>query len=327
MTVSIALATFNGSKFLKEQLNSLDRQSKRPDEVIISDDGSTDATLEILQQWTQNTRIKRVEILTDTKPKGFTSNFIRAFQATKGELVFPCDQDDVWFPHKIERMVDFMSKNQNLQTAVHDAEITDSDLEPIGERMIARARGLGGAMRDHNSGMSTVVKRDFLETCLQPPREFPFDNWIHHCALALGVKGILEEPLVFYRRHQSAVTDALFQNSSKKQNLLELKIRYAKHVISKDRNGADLLREQEKLSSTTEWIKKNETKLKRSGISDERIGQSLQRLECRKEMTRKRFEIRNRPRLFRLRRALQMAANGEYAEYNGAGAFFKDILL
>src|SRR6516165_6081410 len=101
MKIAIALATYNGAKFLREQLESLLRQSRPPDHVVISDDSSTDDTLGIAEVFRRSAPY-RVDIVSNQNRLGPMGNFIRAANTCEAEFVAFCDQDDIWMPTKLE---------------------------------------------------------------------------------------------------------------------------------------------------------------------------------------------------------------------------------
>ena len=103
-TASIALATYNGEKFLQRQLDTLAAQTRLPDEMAVCDDGSTDGTLEILRQFAETAPFP-VRIFQNLKNLGPGRNFRKAFSLCEGDVTFFCDQDDVWFPEKLETLV------------------------------------------------------------------------------------------------------------------------------------------------------------------------------------------------------------------------------
>ncbi|MBR0191267.1 MAG: glycosyltransferase family 2 protein [Thermoguttaceae bacterium] len=103
-TVSIAMCTYNGARFLQEQLDSFTAQTRLPDEVVICDDGSTDKTLEILEAWVRNVPFE-VRIFRNEKNLGFAQNFGKAISLCTKNVIFLSDQDDVWEPEKISVMM------------------------------------------------------------------------------------------------------------------------------------------------------------------------------------------------------------------------------
>ncbi|TQV61723.1 MAG: glycosyltransferase [Sulfurovum sp.] len=106
--ISICLATYNGEKYLKEQLDSLLNQTLTPYEVIIQDDCSTDNTVEIAKQYTDKLNLK---IYVNEVNLGFTKNFESVLQKATGDLIAPCDQDDIWKPDKLEKLSGLIGKH------------------------------------------------------------------------------------------------------------------------------------------------------------------------------------------------------------------------
>ncbi len=103
-SVSIALCTYNGEKFLRAQLDSISSQSYSNFELVISDDGSTDGTQEILKEFAS--KDTRIQWSANPNPNGFAKNFERAITLCKGEIIFLCDQDDVWYLNKIDKHIE-----------------------------------------------------------------------------------------------------------------------------------------------------------------------------------------------------------------------------
>ena len=127
MTVSIALCTFNGEKFLKEQLESFTHQTKLPDELIICDDHSTDTTLQIVESFIQSAPFN-VRLYVNESRMGSTKNFERAISLSKGDVIFLSDQDDWWHPEKINTILDCFSPQGKYGGVFSDAEIVDETL-------------------------------------------------------------------------------------------------------------------------------------------------------------------------------------------------------
>lgn len=103
ITISVVMATYNGEKYIREQLDSIINQTMLPDELLISDDGSTDATLSIVAEYVK--RFSFIRVRSNTEKHGPSGNFINAFRDSKGDVIFPCDQDDIWMSNKIATML------------------------------------------------------------------------------------------------------------------------------------------------------------------------------------------------------------------------------
>lgn len=127
---SIALATYNGDLYLRQQLDSLLAQTYQNFEIVISDDGSSDSTRDILKTYAD--RDKRIVFFQNPGPgKGVVSNFTSAITRCQGEIIFFCDQDDVWYPNKLEKHI-AVYQDQSVEWAYNEVVLTDESLHPIG---------------------------------------------------------------------------------------------------------------------------------------------------------------------------------------------------
>ena len=115
MRISIAMTTYNGSKYLKEQLDSFTKQTHLPDELVVTDDGSSDDTLEILENFAKKASFE-VLIFRNNTNLGYAMNFGHAIGLCTGDLIFLSDQDDIWFPEKIETVSRFVEGWDSLRT-------------------------------------------------------------------------------------------------------------------------------------------------------------------------------------------------------------------
>jgi len=129
--ISVALCTYNGAAFLPEQLDSILGQHLPPNEIIICDDGSTDDTLSILEQYRQK-HPAVIKVFNNKQQLGSVKNFEKAINLCSGDIIFLCDQDDIWFPHKtvsvvniFNRRPDIMAVSHNLQICLADKELTN----------------------------------------------------------------------------------------------------------------------------------------------------------------------------------------------------------
>lgn len=129
--VSIALCTYNGERFLQEQLDSIAAQIRLPDEVVVGDDGSTDSTLAILERWKAEMPFQ-VKILRNPENLGYSRNFENVVKHTSGDILFFCDQDDVWWPHKIKKVLEIFEQNPDTGVVFHNHQVIDADGNDLG---------------------------------------------------------------------------------------------------------------------------------------------------------------------------------------------------
>ena len=219
-TISIALTTYNGGVYLQEQLESILNQTIQPDEVIISDDNSTDNTILIIQEFKKNAPFKVVFL--KNIGHGFNNNFENALINTTGEFVFICDQDDVWFKNKIEQIIDYFATHKDKELVIHDLEFCDSELNKINQTKIERYKIKNTSLVNYNTGMATAVRRRFLISCFPISSATNYDTWIHLCSSLLNVRGVYDRVLSYYRRHEDNATKLNPINASYKTNFLHL---------------------------------------------------------------------------------------------------------
>jgi glycosyltransferase involved in cell wall biosynthesis len=204
--ISVCLATFNGEKFLTEQLQSILSQIGIGDELIIADDGSTDGTLEIIRSVSD----ARIKLLEGSPPRNPALNFERALKAAKGDFIFLSDQDDVWLPGRVEAAMKWM---QLYTTVVVDCDITDDKGAVVAPSYFSIRKSANGLM--HNLKKNTYLgacmsfKRELLQMALPFPEGIPMhDIWLGWVTEVAGKAKFLPEVLVHYRRHGSNVTVA-----------------------------------------------------------------------------------------------------------------------
>jgi glycosyltransferase involved in cell wall biosynthesis len=202
-SVSIALATFNGEEFLAEQLKSLAEQTRLPDELVVTDDGSTDDTLAILERFARDCPFP-IHIDRNPQRLGLNRNFERAISKTSADIVLISDQDDVWYPDKIATVVEVLSRHPEAIALHHDEHILDQE---TGERLSGtlwdRTQYLGGWDRYLAAGNCTALRREAVELLRPFPPNLVYDEWINRLPDLLGARIVLAEPLQLWRRHGS----------------------------------------------------------------------------------------------------------------------------
>ena len=198
--ISVCIATYNGERYLREQVDSILVQLGTADELIVSDDGSTDSTLSILESYGDS----RIRIFANTNRKGVIGNFENALKQAKGEYIFLSDQDDVWLPGKVEKCVEAL---QQADLALHDATIIDADGNLIAPSFFAlrnTRKGFWANLKKNGFiGCCMAFRREMLEKTLPfPPQIAIHDMWIGLLASRKGKVNLVDEPLILYRRHE-----------------------------------------------------------------------------------------------------------------------------
>ncbi|MBR3263913.1 glycosyltransferase family 2 protein [Candidatus Saccharibacteria bacterium] len=202
MKISVAMATYNGEKYIKEQLESILNQLGKDDEVVVSDDGSTDKTLDIVK----SLKDKRIKIIKGPR-KGVKQNFSNAIKHCTGRYIFLADQDDVWMPNKLERVLKVF-ENERCSCVVHDAEVFESRTGKIIEPSFFAWRKSGGGIwkniwRNTYIGCCMAFSDDMKKYILPIPDDINMhDQWIGIMCEKHGKSAFLKERLVRYRRHE-----------------------------------------------------------------------------------------------------------------------------
>lgn len=211
MRASIVLCTFQGEKFLSDQLASLRQQTVQPFEVIAQDDGSDDATMDILKKAAADWPALR--IFRNEKNLGFAANFAKAIDRATGDIIFPCDQDDEWALNKLELMLAEFEE-PSVFAVVCDAELVDEHGGVIAPSILSR-NGIpdewealfSRLLRSNPVPGNCLSFRASFRNFLRPfPPEWEHDYWTLIMTTGLGRKvQVLKEPLVKYRQHQGQV--------------------------------------------------------------------------------------------------------------------------
>lgn len=210
--VSVAMATFNGGRFLGEQLDSIARQTLLPAELVVSDDGSEDDTLAIIAAFASRAPFP-VRVLPAHPRLGFADNFLHAAEHCSGDAIVFADQDDVWSPEKVACGLERLVGDGSL-LSLHWLDVTDEALRPIGlNRQGITADAVFDALQlpPHHSvwGNTMMFRRELLSVA--PPAQRPrqpgydrplsHDHWIHVLAASLGRISHIAAPLISYRQH------------------------------------------------------------------------------------------------------------------------------
>lgn len=195
--VSVCIASYNGEKYIEEQLRSI-LDSPRVDEVLVSDDGSTDATVDIAASIGD----PRVRILAGPR-RGLIRNFESVIAQARGRYIFLADQDDVWLPGKVDACVSALA---HVDLVVTDCRVVDEHLKVL-KRSYFEARPprkglLGNLLVNSYLGCCMAFRREVADRALPFPAGTPMhDWWIGLVAAMFGSVRFIDEPLVLYRRH------------------------------------------------------------------------------------------------------------------------------
>jgi glycosyltransferase involved in cell wall biosynthesis len=214
--ISIAMCTYNGAEFLPAQWESILGQSRRPDEIVVCDDGSGDQTRGLLEKFAKESSIP-VTLRFNEKNLGSVKNFEQAIRLCTGEIIALSDQDDVWRSDKLRLIEEAFQKHEAAGVVFSDAEIVDENLEPLGrgmwtevcfepykQKLIARGRALEVLITGWTvTGATMAFRSQFKDLALPIPENIAMihDGWIALTIAAVAEVVALDEPLIKYRQH------------------------------------------------------------------------------------------------------------------------------
>jgi len=212
--ISIALCTYNGARFLQSQLDSFVAQTRRPDELVVCDDGSADDSIAILERFAKQAPFP-VRIERNPERLGSTKNFEKAIGLCSGDLIATSDQDDVWLPEKLALSEAAFAREPDIGLLFTDAEVVDMELRPVGHTLwksiqfgrAARRQALAGSVFDVLlrqwlvTGATMMVRSSWRPFVLPIPGEWVHDAWIALIVGAMAPVRLLERATLKYRQH------------------------------------------------------------------------------------------------------------------------------
>ena len=213
--ISVALCTYNGEKYIKDQLLSIIYQSKKVDEIIICDDGSNDRTLEVIEQIQKGCPIP-IKVFINNPSKGVTNNFFFAINQCSGDIIFLSDQDDVWMSDKVNTLYKYLEHNTSIDVVFTDAQLIDENGQTLfGDKTLwsyffppnSRKRCSQGMAAEefcrgnHVTGATMAFRKTFV-TDIKPLDNYLHDEIIATIAAARHTLGYIDSCLIKYRIHR-----------------------------------------------------------------------------------------------------------------------------
>lgn len=214
--ISICMATFNGEKYIAEQLQSIYEQTLKVDEVIICDDASTDETVEIAQRFIRHNKLEnKWKVYRNDENKGYPGNFYYAMSLCSGDIVFLADQDDIWNKHKIELMADILKEREDIKVLACKYGLIDTTGDDIHTLMSPVKSYESGQLKEvllpdifykyEFPGMVLAYRREWYERRQMDSTSIPHDYLI--CAMAAEENALIQFDceLAYHRRHSNNV--------------------------------------------------------------------------------------------------------------------------
>ncbi len=220
--ISVCLATYNGKKYIQEQLESICRQLNNDDEIIISDDGSTDETIKLIEEFHDS----HIKIFHNKGIHGVVTNFENALKHTSGNIIFLSDQDDIWDEHKVEKCITALN---DADLVVHNASVFFENREFQGvDCFQLRHSGPGywkNLYKNSFMGSCMAFHKSVKDYILPFPRYILWhDMWIGLMVEKKGKTRFINDKLLYYRRHTDNASPTTEASTFSKWKMLEYRL-------------------------------------------------------------------------------------------------------
>lgn len=233
LQVSVAMCTYNGSRYLEEQLTSIFEQTLPPDEIVLLDDCSSDDTVTLAEKLLSKSGIE-YRILVNEKNSGVKHSFQKCILACSKDIIFTADQDDIWKPEKIDHMLAEFRRDEDCVFVFSNGELTDGNARSLDADVWTTLNLRRAGLCDHVSqerfrrilmytwavpGTMMAFRKSLAESCFPIPEKkgWIHDSWLAICAPAYGHVVSLDETLTLYRQHEKNTVGVKVKRRSKRQ--------------------------------------------------------------------------------------------------------------
>jgi glycosyltransferase involved in cell wall biosynthesis len=203
--ISVCITSYNGERYIYEQINSILNQLMEDDEIVICDDKSSDSTVAIISSF----KDERIKVIINKQNLGFSRNFSQCIDLAKGSFIFLADHDDVWLPGKVEKYLKIFREEPSAVSIMGNMEIIDENGVIISPRFLNLKTGYGNGLvrvtrnfiKSTYYGCSIAFRRELVSKIL--PLPFHFDTWIGLVSDIYGRCYHLDDVTMQYRRHSN----------------------------------------------------------------------------------------------------------------------------
>lgn len=223
-TISVLIGAYHGEKYITALLESLFRQTRLPMEILIGDDSEDDATFQAVES-VRGRCSGNLRYIRNRERLGVTKNFVNLVREAKGDIIFFCDQDDVWLPSKIEILAGHLESGPDIQVAACGSLLVDDNLNSLHESLLQNVSGLLDTFRGRTVpfpyillqkisfvGHNLAMKKTFREQFLKIPDDYGFyhDLWLTQIAALWDVLSCVNKDLTYYRIHSQNLSAPVF---------------------------------------------------------------------------------------------------------------------
>lgn len=205
MQISVCMTTYNGAKYIHDQVSSILKQIREGDELIVCDDRSSDATVDILSSFKDD----RIKIIVNNENLGFSRNFSKCISLAQGDIIFLSDHDDIWLPDKVEKYLKIFEEKIDVVSIMSNMEIIDENGLITNSRFLNLKSGYSNRVwrviknfvKSTYYGCSLAFRKELVSRIL--PLPFHFDTWTGLISDIYGKCYHMDEITMQYRRHSN----------------------------------------------------------------------------------------------------------------------------
>lgn len=239
MKTSVVMCTYNGASHIYFQLKTINNQTRKPDEVIIQDDGSTDNTAGIIRKFISDNSLQDSWTLYENPTNlGWKKNFMDALSKATSDIIFLSDQDDIWDEKKIETMSEIMEKDYKIELLVskHDPfdDATGNRVNiyqpDLGEGLISKVPLYGAFTECRRPGCTYALSNKIIKYIDLWQEEWPHDQFFWCITMARGTMYSYNEPLVRFRRHEGTNTPSNEKRRAKRISIIQKDLSIAEMI-------------------------------------------------------------------------------------------------
>lgn len=316
--LSIAMATYNGAAYLERQLDSFAAQQQMPDELVICDDGSTDATVAIVNAFAERAPFE-VRLHANPTRLGYNRNFEGAIRRCTGDIIFISDQDDEWYPPKLKVVAAEFAASPSTFTVVNDQDIVREDGSATGATVLQNLRRLGYSDLTFGPGCCTAIRREILSLLDPfPGDDVPYDHWIVFIPAVLGAKKLLDQRLQNYRRHGSNTSGSVFALERPRATTLALGNDKASTMTAYEQKVRELTIFMDRLID-------RRCAVDELGLSG-KYEHALQTIGTARQAYLERLDCLKQGRIGRIPAIVKMLRSGTYDQFLGYKSAVKDLV-
>ncbi len=317
------MCTYNGARFLHEQLESVVTQQRVPDEIVICDDDSTDDTPQLLQNFATSSPLP-IAVHKNLSRLGSTKNFEKAIDLCSGDVIVLSDQDDVWYPDKLERIESLLKENPDVGLVFSDADLVDesgcslnrklSNAHRIDPEIRSIVRSKAYVILDRwelVTGATMAFRSEFKNLVLPIPTNLPLihDGWIALMISHAARLEMIDKPLIKYRQHNSQQIGVPVQKVDSRSSV--------EKVVERAKTETDFDHELDKINAVLARIKEHDKEFEYRGT--ENLNALLRHFQIRKSIRGSKLKL--------LPQMLSELLTGNYHRYSrGVSSFAKDLL-